>query len=73
MTETEKAIKHLEEQGYAVQNLWHIQDVLASDDSLTKKQAKAIIDNALISDNAVESVLSEISYQIELLNYPKAM
>ena len=71
--ETEKAIKHLEEQGYAVQNLWHISDVLSSDERLKREQCKSIIDDALISDSVVDAVLSAISYEIELLNYPKAM
>jgi hypothetical protein len=65
MTETEKAIKHLEEQGYAVQNLWHISDVISFDKRLKREQCKSIIDDALISDSVVDAVLSAILYEIE--------
>jgi len=68
---TKEAINYLDSQGYGVSNVWYVEDVLASDESLTTSQAKKVLDNALSSETVLDAISLAIVEEIEYINYPK--
>ena len=68
---TKEAIIYLDSQGYGVSNGWHVEDVLTCDESLTRNQAKKVLDNALSRESVLDAISLAIVEEIEYINYPK--
>ena len=65
-----EALQFLEDQGYYVGNLWHIDDVINnSDTDISDREAYWILDQALESEYVMEITFEEIKRAIaEFLN-----
>jgi len=66
-----EAINYLDSQGYGVSNVWYVEDVLTCDESLTRYQAKKVLDNALSSESVIDAISLAIVEEVELMNYNK--
>ena len=77
MTESEaikkekEAIDYLESRGYGVSNLWHIDDVMSFDNSITTEDAKMILKYALSNEPILNDIALLIIEEVELINYNK--
>jgi len=73
MNEIEKAREVLRSNGYFVDNLWHIEDVIALCDNdedtkykkVTDEEAQRILNNALTNSATMEQIWYAISDQLE--------
>ena len=68
---TKEAINYLDSQGYGVSNVWYVEDVLTCDESLTRNEAKKVLDNALSKESVLDAINLAIVEEIEYINYPK--
>ncbi len=66
-----EAINYLDSQGYGVSNVWYVEDVLTCDETLTRHQAKKVLDNALSSESVIDAISLAIVEEVELMNYNK--
>jgi hypothetical protein len=67
----EKAKKTLEENGYYVENLWCVDDVLDKYDCFTKEEAMSILNDALTNDATYEQIWLAIFIASENLKKEK--
>lgn len=52
----EQAKKVLEDNGYFVDNLWHIEDVKSKSDSISDEDAMGVLEEALTNDWIMEQI-----------------
>lgn len=65
-----QAITVLELEGYSVEYLWHIEDVILEYPWVTKEQALEILSNILSSESIIQAI--NIAIQVEVdKNFPK--
>jgi hypothetical protein len=70
MSEIEKAKKVLEDAGYQVSNLWHIDDVKQNYDC-TDEEAMQVLIEALDNEATIEQIFYAIDFQAEELELNK--
>ena len=61
----EQAKQVLEDNGYFVDNLWHIQDVRSKTNSISDEDAMGVLEQALTNDWIVEQINVTISDLVE--------
>jgi hypothetical protein len=62
-----EAKKFLEKEGYFVDNLWCIEDVMLNYDC-TEEEAQEVLSNALQNDATMQQIWEAISYKAESMN-----
>ena len=62
-----EAKKFLEKEGYFVDNLWCVQDVMLNYDC-TEEEAQEVLSNALQNDATMQQIWEAISYKAESMN-----
>jgi hypothetical protein len=67
MNEIEKAIQVLEDAGYYVKNLWHIDDV--DDDTLTDAEKLDVLDKSIDRDSVYERIHSNMEDELLMIKY----
>ena len=61
----EQAKQVLEDNGYFVDNLWHIQDVRSKSDNISDEDAMGVLEQALTNDWITEQINATISDLVE--------
>lgn len=66
-TEIEQAKAILEQYGYYVENLWHVEDVksMAENDNMSDSEAQKILHLALTSEYLTNEIWFSIDYQLK--------
>ena len=62
-----EAKKFLEKEGYFVDNLWCVEDVMLNYDC-TEEEAQEVLSNALQNDATMQQIWEAISYKAESMN-----